>query len=39
MTRLEILTVLLSIKALLDKDDMEAVKKVVEELIEEAKNN
>ena len=37
MTRLEILTLLLSIKALLDSDNIDKAKKLIDEVIAEAK--
>lgn len=39
MTRLELLTVLLSIQALLESDKVEEAKKVIAEVIEEARKN
>lgn len=37
MTRLELLTVMLSIKALLESDNVEKAKELIDEVIEEAK--
>ena len=37
MTRLEILTLLLSIKALLDSDNIDKAKELIDEVIAEAK--
>ena len=37
MTRLELLTVMLSIKALLESDNVEKAKDLIDEVIEEAK--
>ncbi|MDD6433703.1 hypothetical protein [Ruminococcus sp. YE282] len=37
MTRLELLTLLLSIKALLDSDNIEKAKELIDEVITEAK--
>jgi len=39
MTRLELLTLLLSIQALLETDNTEAAKKLIAEVIDEAKHN
>lgn len=39
MTRLELLTLLLSIQALLESGNEEAAKKLIAEVISEAKNN
>ena len=37
MTRLEVLTLLLSIKALLDTENVEKAKEIIQEVIEEAR--
>ncbi len=39
MTRLELLTLLLSIQALLESDNVDAAKKLIAEVIAEAKRN
>lgn len=39
MTRLELLTLLLSIQALLESDKVEEAKKIISEVIEEARKN
>lgn len=39
MTRLELMTVLLSIKALLDSNNVEKAKELINEVISEAKKN
>lgn len=39
MTRLELMTVLLSIKALLDSDNVEKAQQLIDEVLSEAKKN